>query len=51
MLIEYFQANIDYPLAREVTYMEFPSMFTWTNGMKKMDHSTERVLCRTPLFC
>jgi hypothetical protein len=25
---EYFQANIDYPLAREVTYMDFPSMFT-----------------------
>jgi hypothetical protein len=34
-LTEYFQANIDYPLAREVTYMEFPSMFTWTNGTKK----------------
>jgi hypothetical protein len=34
-LTEYFQANIDYPLAREVTYMDFPSMFTWTNGMKK----------------
>ncbi len=27
-LTEYFQANIDYPLAREVTYMDFPSMFT-----------------------
>jgi hypothetical protein len=35
MLTEYFQANIDYPLAREVTYMDFPSTFTWTNGMKK----------------
>jgi hypothetical protein len=34
-LIEYFQANIDYPLAREVTYMNFPSVFTWTNGTKK----------------
>jgi hypothetical protein len=34
-LIEYFQANIDYPLAREVTYMDFPSVFTWTNGTKK----------------
>ncbi len=34
-LTEYFQANIDYPLAREVTYMDFPSVFTWTNGMKK----------------
>jgi hypothetical protein len=33
--IEYFQANIDYPLARKVTYMDFPSVFTWTNGMKK----------------
>ncbi len=33
--IEYFQANIDYPLAREVTYMDFPSVFTWTNGTKK----------------
>jgi hypothetical protein len=32
---EYFQANIDYPLAREVTYMDFPSVFTWTNGTKK----------------
>jgi hypothetical protein len=35
MLTEYFQANIDYPLAKEVTYMDFPSVFTWTNGMKK----------------
>ncbi len=35
MFIEYFQANIDYPLAKEVTYMDFPSMFTWTNGTKK----------------
>jgi hypothetical protein len=35
MLTEYFQANIDYPLAREVTYMDFPSVFTWTNGTKK----------------
>jgi len=34
-LIEYFQATIDYPLAREVTYMDFPSVFTWTNGTKK----------------
>jgi hypothetical protein len=34
-LTEYFQANIDYPLAREVTYMDFPSVFTWTNGTKK----------------
>jgi hypothetical protein len=34
-LIEYFQANIDYPLAREVTYMDFPFVFTWTNGTKK----------------
>jgi hypothetical protein len=33
--IEYFQANIDYPLAREVTYMDFPFLFTWTNGTKK----------------
>jgi hypothetical protein len=32
---KYFQANIDYPLAREVTYMDFPFVFTWTNGMKK----------------
>jgi hypothetical protein len=32
---EYFQANIDYPLAREVTYMDFPFVFTWTNGTKK----------------
>jgi hypothetical protein len=32
---EYFQANIDYPLAKEVMYMDFPSMFTWTNGTKK----------------
>jgi hypothetical protein len=34
-LTEYFQANIDYPLARNVTYMDFPSMFTWNNGTKK----------------
>ncbi len=34
-LTEYFQANIDYPLARKVTYMEFPSVFTWSNGTKK----------------
>ncbi len=34
-LTEYFQANIDYPLARVVTYMDFPSVFTWINGMKK----------------
>jgi hypothetical protein len=34
-LTKYFQANIDYPLAREVTYMDFPSVFTWTNGTKK----------------
>jgi hypothetical protein len=35
MFTEYFQANIDYPLAREVTYMDFHSVFTWTNGTKK----------------
>jgi hypothetical protein len=34
-LTEYFQANIDYPLTRKVTYMDFPSVFTWTNGTKK----------------
>jgi hypothetical protein len=34
-LTEYFQANIDYPLARKDTYMDFPSVFTWTNGTKK----------------
>jgi hypothetical protein len=34
-LTKYFQANIDYPLAREVTYMDFPSVFTWTNETKK----------------
>jgi len=34
-LTEYFQANIYYPLARKVTYMDFPSVFTWTNGTKK----------------
>jgi hypothetical protein len=34
-LTEYFQANIDYPLATEVTYMDFPSVFTWPNGTKK----------------
>jgi len=34
-LTEYFQANIDYPLAREVMYMDFPSVFTWTNGTRK----------------
>jgi hypothetical protein len=33
--IKYFQANIDYPLAKEVTYMDFPFVFTWTNGTKK----------------
>jgi hypothetical protein len=32
---KYFQTNIDYPLAKEVTYMDFPFVFTWTNGMKK----------------
>jgi len=35
-LTEYFQANIDYPLAREATYMDIPSVFTWTNGTKKL---------------
>jgi hypothetical protein len=35
MFTEYFQANIDYPLARKVTYMDLPFMFTCTNGMKK----------------
>jgi hypothetical protein len=35
MFTEYFQANIDYPLARKVTYMDFPFVFTWTNGTKK----------------
>ncbi len=39
---EYFQANIDYPLARKVTYMD-----QWD---EKMDHPVERVLCRAPLF-
>jgi len=39
---EYFQANIDYPLARKVTYMD-----QWD---EKMDHPIERVLCRAPLF-
>jgi len=34
-LIEYFQANIDYPLARKFTYMDFPSVFASTNGTKK----------------
>jgi len=34
-LTEYFQANIDYPLVKEVTYMDFPFVFTWTNGTKK----------------
>jgi len=34
-LTEYFQANIDYPLTKKVTYMDFPSVFTWTNGTKK----------------
>ncbi len=34
-LTEYFQANIDYPLAKEVMYMDFPTVFTWTNGTKK----------------
>ncbi|KAH9570040.1 hypothetical protein CY35_02G018900 [Sphagnum magellanicum] len=34
-LTEYFQAHINYPLARKVTYMYLPSMFTWTNGTKK----------------
>jgi hypothetical protein len=34
-LTEYFQANVNYPLAKEVTYMDFPSVFTWTNGTKK----------------
>ncbi len=32
---EYFQANTNYPLAKEVMYMDFPSLFTWTNGTKK----------------
>jgi hypothetical protein len=29
-LTEYFQVNIDYPLAKVVTYMDFPFVFTWT---------------------
>jgi hypothetical protein len=33
-LTKYFQANIDHPLAKNVTYMDFPSMFTWNNGTK-----------------
>ncbi len=41
-LTEYFQANIDYPLAKEVTYMD-----QWD---EKMDHPAARVLCRAPLF-
>jgi hypothetical protein len=48
-LTEYFQANIDYPLAREITYMDFPSVFTWTNGIKKLT-IRQRVLCQAPLF-
>jgi hypothetical protein len=35
MLTKYFQANIDYPLAKELMYMDFPFVFTWTNGTKK----------------
>jgi hypothetical protein len=35
MFAKYFQANIDYPLARKITYMDFPFVFTWTNGTKK----------------
>jgi hypothetical protein len=34
-LTEYFQANIDYPLAKEIMYMDFPFVFTWTYGTKK----------------
>ncbi len=34
-LTEYFQTNIDYPLARKIMYMDFPFVFTWTNGTKK----------------
>jgi hypothetical protein len=48
-LTEYFQANIDYPLAREVTYMDFPSVFTWTNGMKKWT-IRQRGCCVGPLY-
>jgi hypothetical protein len=31
---EYFQANIDYPLAREVTYMDFPLCLHGPMGRK-----------------
>ncbi len=27
-LTEYFQTNINYPLAKEITYIDFPSVFT-----------------------
>jgi len=43
-LTKYFQANIDYPLAKKVTYMDFPSVFTWINGMKKWTIRKEGVL-------
>jgi hypothetical protein len=44
MLTEYFQTNIDYPLARKITYMDFPSVFTWTNGTKNGPSSKEGVV-------
>ncbi len=50
MLTEYFQANINYPLAREVTYMDFPFVFTWTNGMKKWTIQQRRCCVRCLYF-
>jgi hypothetical protein len=50
MFIEYFQTNIDYRLAKEVTYMDFPSVFTWTNGTKKWTIRQRRCCVRSLYF-
>jgi hypothetical protein len=44
MLIEYFQANIDYPLAREVTYMIFPLCLHGPMGQKNGPSNKEGVI-------
>jgi hypothetical protein len=45
-LTEYFQ-NIDYPLATKVMHMDFPSVFTWTNGTKNGPSDREGVVSGT----
>ncbi len=47
---EYFQANIDYPLAKKSHVHGFSLCVYMDQWDEKMDHSADRVLCRAPLF-